>query len=335
MKKALVILSIIFLTGCAGKDFVRPTLDEYKLGSTTYAQVIQKMEDPITTGEAISNGEKVKRIAYGYTQSAVGAVDMQTVPARTLAFFFHKDTLVGYEYISTFKIDCTDFDDSKRKDIVKGKTIKQEIIQLLGNPSSFYLFPISKDPAGNAIGYFYEAVKSNVPFGGRKYLKKSLMVSFDDKGIVSDIEYLTSGYIKQPEKQSDPNSIVGVIDREGSFIAYDNGTVLDTRTKLMWAAKDNGSDINWANAKSYCENYRGGGHTDWRMPTQDELAGLYASGVTAKNNPLIKLTWYYPWASETRGSEAAVFGFVYGKRLWYPQENIFSGNRALPVRSAK
>jgi hypothetical protein len=46
----------------------------------------------------------------------------------------------------------------------------------------------------------------------------------------------------------------------------------------MWAAKDNGSYINWANAKSYCENYRGGGYADWRMPTQDELAGLYDAG---------------------------------------------------------
>jgi hypothetical protein len=59
------------------------------------------------------------------------------------------------------------------------------------------------------------------------------------------------------------------IGRDGRFIAYDNGTVLDTKTNLMWAAKDNGSDINWSNAKSYCENYRGGGYKDWRMPTQD------------------------------------------------------------------
>ena len=29
--------------------------------------------------------------------------------------------------------------------------------------------------------------------------------------------------------------------RDGRFIAYDNGTVLDTRTNLMWAARDNGT----------------------------------------------------------------------------------------------
>jgi hypothetical protein len=36
----------------------------------------------------------------------------------------------------------------------------------------------------------------------------------------------------------------GEVRRDGRFIAYDNGTVLDTKTNLMWAAKDNGSDIN-------------------------------------------------------------------------------------------
>ena len=46
---------------------------------------------------------------------------------------------------------------------------------------------------------------------------------------------------------------------EGRFIAYDNGTVLDTKTNLMWAAKDDGSGMSWGNANSYCENYRGGG----------------------------------------------------------------------------
>ena len=68
---------------------------------------------------------------------------------------------------------------------------------------------------------------------------------------------------------------VGEAAKDGRFIVKDNETILDTRTNLMWAAKDNGSDINWENAKSHCENYRGGGYKDWRMPTQDELAALY------------------------------------------------------------
>lgn len=93
--------------------------------------------------------------------------------------------------------------------------------------------------------------------------------------------------------------------RDGRFIAYDNGTVLDTKTKLMWAAKDNGKDINWANAKSYCENYRGGGYRDWRMPDMSELyelKGLYGDGSIDGNNnyrlaTMITLTNCCLWAS--------------------------------------
>ncbi len=128
------------------------------------------------------------------------------------------------------------------------------------------------------------------------------------------------------------------IGREGRFISYNNGTVLDMQTGLMWAAKDNGSDIDWPGAKRYCENYRGGGYTDWRMPTLKELEGLYDSAVTGKNGykltNLIELTSCCPWASETRGSEAANFHFFHGYRYWTHQSgDIYI--RALPVRSGK
>ena len=90
------------------------------------------------------------------------------------------------------------------------------------------------------------------------------------------------------------------IKSDGRFIAYDDGTVLDTRTNLMWASKDNGirqptsafqvmmssNDETpkkyYLNAKSYCENYRGGGYTDWRMPTKQELAELYEANKSKR-----------------------------------------------------
>ena len=102
----------------------------------------------------------------------------------------------------------------------------------------------------------------------------------------------------------------------------------------MWVAKDNGSDTNWADAKSYCKNYRGGGYTDWRMPTQDELAGLCdTSKPRTVVTELIDTT--VPWASETRGSAAADFVFVgQGRRHWFPQSKDVN-HRALPVRSSK
>jgi len=115
------------------------------------------------------------------------------------------------------------------------------------------------------------------------------------------------------------------------FMNPKEGVVLDTKTNLLWAAKDNQRSINWANAKSYCEKYRGGGYTDWRMPTQDELAELYASGA---HKDKIELTANAVWASETRGSDAATFYFGDGGRYWAPQSILIAG-LALPVRSGK
>lgn len=150
---------------------------------------------------------------------------------------------------------------------------------------------------------------------------------------------------KVPEKNSNtaPVSTVSETDRDGRFIAYDNGTVLDTRTNLMWASMDNGSDINWKEAKRYCETYQGGGYKDWRMPTQNELAGLYdptKNTLTTQGNyyvhvtRLIQLSSCCPWASEIRGSDAASFFFTLGSRNWFPQ-SIGTNYRALPVRSGR
>jgi tetratricopeptide (TPR) repeat protein len=132
------------------------------------------------------------------------------------------------------------------------------------------------------------------------------------------------------------------IKRDGRFIAYNNGTVLDTWTNLMWAAHDNGSAISWEIAKSYCENYRGGGYTDWRMPTLNELTGLSDSSKSyrAQYNDvhlteLIKLTIGSCWSSDTRGSDALLFNFWRG--TWYGFRNVSDnlGGAALPVRSGK
>jgi tetratricopeptide (TPR) repeat protein len=121
------------------------------------------------------------------------------------------------------------------------------------------------------------------------------------------------------------------------FIAYDNGTVLDTSSNFMWAAKDNGSDINWTNAKPYCQNYRGGGFTDWRMPTQVELEGLYDGSIKGHNGynltTLITLTDCCPWASEEIGSTAARFNFTNNRRRISPKTG--NNGRVLPVRSVK
>jgi hypothetical protein len=170
--------------------------------------------------------------------------------------------------------------------------------------------------------------------GGGKAVKSDPVAK--DPGIIEVRGVKQSPQSAQKETQTEKA-------RDGRFIAYDNGTVSDTQTGLMWAAKDNGSGIHWEDAKSYCKNYRGGGYADWRMPTQDELAGLYDAAKTYQSDcgydvhltKLIRLTCTAPWASEMRGSGAATFYFTGDGRFWNPQSFGTSYARALPVRSFK
>lgn len=122
------------------------------------------------------------------------------------------------------------------------------------------------------------------------------------------------------------------------FVDNGDGTITDTKTGLMWAAKDNGNPINWREACSYCENYNLGGYSDWRMPTLAELTSLYdPEGENQHGYHLTKdidTSAESCWSSDTRGSEAARFNFTYGHEYWLRQS--YSGpGRILPVRNSK
>jgi len=148
-------------------------------------------------------------------------------------------------------------------------------------------------------------------------------IVFSQKIIVAVGNFVLIGFFVMPTM---------ALDR---FLNNGDDTVTDTKTGLMWAAKDNGKPINWKDARSYCQHYSGGVHTDWRMPTLAELASLYDPGVKNKRGyhvtKLIDTSAETCWVSETRGYKAARFNFTYGKVYWLRQS--YSGpTRVLPVR---
>ena len=101
-------------------------------------------------------------------------------------------------------------------------------------------------------------------------VRKKAISMMNDKRILGKVEMDGVGV---------PLRIVKV-GGDGRFIAYDNGTVLDKKTNLMWAAKEEGeNNMDPSHIESYCNKYYAGGYTDWRVPYQDELAGLYNAGV--------------------------------------------------------
>ncbi|MFW5640102.1 MAG: DUF1566 domain-containing protein [Thermodesulfobacteriota bacterium] len=132
--------------------------------------------------------------------------------------------------------------------------------------------------------------------------------------------------------------------RQGWLIDNNNGTVSDPKTGLMWAAEDNGFDINWDDAKAYCESFRGGGHRDWRMPKTNELKQLFESGSGYEDSygnnvyisEFIRLTSCNVWVLDAKdyGSEVPIFDFSEGP--WQCHRSGYEYNeRALPVRAGK
>lgn len=126
------------------------------------------------------------------------------------------------------------------------------------------------------------------------------------------------------------------VTSDGRFQVFGNGTVLDTQSKLMWAAQDNGEDVNWEEARKYCQSYGQGGYSDWRLPTQGELVTLFdpASLEKYKIFSPFTLTSCCPWTSDTRRTEARSIFFLMGERAWYKMVDS-AGFRALPVRKAE
>ena len=110
-------------------------------------------------------------------------------------------------------------------------------------------------------------------------------------------------------------------------------TVLDKKTKLMWAAYDNRSNLTWQEATDYCTSYTGAGYQDWRMPKASELSALSKAGIK-KDGEMIHISGERIWASETEDSKGAFCHFL--RSGCSTGEKVMSITmRALPVRDSE
>lgn len=90
----------------------------------------------------------------------------------------------------------------------------------------------------------------------------------------------------------------------------------DPATGLNWTSEDNGSDVNWNQANAYCSNLRLGGYSDWRLPTIDELQGIYdeRSSIHVKGNLILSTNWQWSSSQASASGGAWYFAFNVGKR---------------------
>jgi hypothetical protein len=61
------------------------------------------------------------------------------------------------------------------------------------------------------------------------------------------------------------------VSGENRWTDIGNAVLKDGRTGLEWTKNDNGADIDWDEAKSYCDGLRSG----WRLPSLHELEAIF------------------------------------------------------------
>jgi hypothetical protein len=170
---------------------VRPQPDALVLGKTTYQDVLHQFGDPYRKGSAVKEGLPVTSIVYTYASSTAGSGFGGVTPGRTIGCHFVNDVLVGYEFMSSYQEDRTDFDETKVTQIEKGRTTRSRVEELLGRPGGMYTYPLIKTKSEQALVYSYIQTKI-APFSVKIYQKK-LVVAFDGDGTVTDVEFSTSG----------------------------------------------------------------------------------------------------------------------------------------------
>lgn len=177
--------------GCAGgaRDFVRPQPHELALGKTTSANILARFGPPQQRGKVMKDGIEVASFSYSYADPGAPASAAGVSAAKAMALYFARDVLVGYESISTFKADSSDFNDTRVSDITRGVTTEAEVRDhLVGRPSGMYIYPLTPTPAERALVYLYGQRKGAAPFA-----RKQLVVTVDAAGIVRDVQFEKTG----------------------------------------------------------------------------------------------------------------------------------------------
>jgi hypothetical protein len=176
--------------GCAAaaREFTRPQGAELVLGKTTPAEAIARFGPPQQRGRAIQDGVEIATLSYSYADPEAPAAVAGVAAVKALALYFARDALVGYEFLSTFRRDSSDFDDTRVSDIARGATTEAEVRALVGQPSGMYIPPLIRGPGQRALLFLYGQKKGAAPLA-----RKQLIVTVDAAGIVQEVQFEKSG----------------------------------------------------------------------------------------------------------------------------------------------
>lgn len=170
------------------------------LGKTTSAELKEQFGDPLPSGVFLSNDREISYALYNLKPDRKIAKGLRDGDRRALEyqlFVFENDVLVAQAQYSSHESNHTDFDEAKYKDIVKGQTTREEVLELMGPANGSRFCP--SDAPGNPTGleYLYVNFLDEFSFGSN-YRFKWLSLEFE-RGVVSAIRYREGKSTKEPE----------------------------------------------------------------------------------------------------------------------------------------
>jgi len=177
-------------------------------------------------------------------------------------------------------------------------------------PSSMAIWSSEQTPDSRHAWYFYfmDARRFSLAVNDSSHGVRALCV----RGTFNGHFHSIAG--EAAERQRQERAIDS--QQRNAYVSATQGVWSDPSVNaLMWMSKDNGRDIKWIDAESFCRASRVSGYSDWRLPTLDELKGIYdgkpnlqnvGSGYHVKKG--IFLSGAYVWSSQ----EVTPLNFVYG-----------------------
>lgn len=138
--------------------------------------------------------------------------------------------------------------------------------------------------------------------------------------------------INEAYSRKNGSLVLDLITGATRFDVSSDGVITDSQTNLEWVV---GPDRNtdYAQAERWLAGCTVAG-SGWRMPTRQELGGLYQKGIGELNmDPVFKTTGWYVWGEPRDSSSAWGFFFIGGRESWNGRTNCGTGNRVFGVRS--
>lgn len=188
----LLVLVLVHPEMSIAGSITRPTSAEFVLGVTTKEYCLDRFGDTSARdiiyldGGTQDAGDVTSLAYFGRWRLFANSVRSGVTTRRYLGLQFNNGLLLKYRFLSTYKEDSTDFDETKAEKIEKGKTTLGEVLELLGEPSGMAAYPSAKHKGDTRLLYEYGEHDTDA----RTMLKKELQIDLDANDVVRDFNVL-------------------------------------------------------------------------------------------------------------------------------------------------